>query len=73
MDKTGALPWRMSTHDHQVAWQDKAVGPEPGRTTEAPWDPILADLLRHRREAIVEERVAEVLLDDLAEHRGREW
>jgi Protein of unknown function C-terminus (DUF2399) len=48
----------------------EAVGPEtgpaPGRLTDVPWDPDLATALRAHRMAVPEERVADLLLDDLA-------
>lgn len=75
IDKTGARAWRMSAQDYRAAWQERVVGPAPGRITDAPWDPALAESLRRRQEAVVEERVAAVLLEDLAAgvlsgHRG---
>lgn len=67
LDRTGALPWRMSTADYLAAVSD--TGPNPGRLTEAPWDPDLATALSERGVAVPEERVASTLLDDLEQHR----
>lgn len=65
LDKTGATPWRMSTADYLAAVSGQQPGPEPGRITDAPWDDALATALREHRSAVPEERVAEVLLDEL--------
>ncbi|MGH8879673.1 MAG: TIGR02679 family protein [Stackebrandtia sp.] len=64
LSRTGATPWRMSTADYLAA----AIrdGPPAGRVTEAPWDPDLAGALRQMGAAVVEERVAGQLLDELA-------
>ncbi len=64
IDRTGALPWRMSTADYLDAVTDH--GPPPGRLTDAPWDPHLAVALAERGVAVPEERVAPVLLDELS-------
>lgn len=67
IDRAGATPWRMSTADYLAAATEH--GPPPGRLTDAPWDPQLAAALAERGTAVPEERVAAVLLDDLAAHR----
>ncbi|MGV9247278.1 TIGR02679 domain-containing protein [Streptomyces sp. NPDC003710] len=41
-------------------------GPQPGRLTEAPWDPELAKAMTEHERAVVEELVADVLLEELA-------
>ena len=77
--KTGARPWRMTTSDYLTAILEAAApeavipeadgpetGPAPGRLTDVPWDPDLATALRAHRMAVPEERVADLLLDDLA-------
>lgn len=77
--KTGARPWRMTTADYLTAIPEAAapeavvpeaggpwIGPAPGRVTEVPWDPGLAAALRTHRMAVPEERVADLLLGDLA-------
>jgi uncharacterized protein (TIGR02679 family) len=63
MERTGALPWRMSTADYLDAVPDH--GPAPGRLTDAPWDPGLAAALAKHAVAVPEERVAPALLDEL--------
>lgn len=63
LDKTGALPWRMTTADYLAAVGEQ--GPAAGRVTAAPWDPELAPALAARDIAVPEERVAGSLLDDL--------
>ncbi|HEY6423858.1 MAG TPA: TIGR02679 family protein [Pseudonocardiaceae bacterium] len=63
MDRTGATPWRMSTADYLAAVTDH--GPAPGRLTDAPWDPDLAEALAEHAVAVPEERVASALLADL--------
>ncbi len=64
MAKTGARPWRMSSADYLAAL-DGTHG-EPGRVSEAPWDAELARNLRDRGAAVLEEKVAGVLLGDLS-------
>ncbi|MGH3718736.1 MAG: TIGR02679 family protein [Pseudonocardiaceae bacterium] len=64
ISRTGALPWRMSTTDYLAAVTDH--GPAPGRLTDVPWDPHLAAALAEHGVAVPEERVAPILLDDLA-------
>ncbi|MGH3687944.1 MAG: TIGR02679 family protein [Pseudonocardiaceae bacterium] len=68
MDRTGATPWRMSTADYLAAVTNH--GPAPGRLTDAPWDPDLATALAEHAVAVPEERVASILLDDLAPGTG---
>jgi len=65
MAGTRALPWRMSAADYAAAVGDARGGPPVGRVTDAPWDRDLAPLLREHGRAVPEERVADVLLDDL--------
>ncbi|MET8539239.1 TIGR02679 family protein [Kitasatospora sp. NPDC004799] len=67
--KTGAAPWRMSSDDYRSAVARVPSGPDPGRLTPAPWDPVLVDSMAELRTAVVEEVVADLLLDDLADHR----
>lgn len=62
--KTGASPWRMSSGHYRAAL-GSARSPQPGRITEAPWDPCLAEELRHHNTAVPEERVTEDLLDTI--------
>jgi uncharacterized protein (TIGR02679 family) len=64
--KTAAHPWRMTAADYLAALP--TVGPTgltPGRLTAVPWDPDLAPTLRAHGTAVPEERVADVLLEDL--------
>ncbi|MFE3070698.1 TIGR02679 family protein [Streptomyces sp. NPDC059247] len=75
MEKTGAHPWRMTAADYRSAIVRNAHGPQPGRITGAPWDPELAEAMAEHDIAVVEELVADVLLEDLAaaarqEHRA---
>ncbi|WP_242884423.1 TIGR02679 family protein [Actinomadura litoris] len=66
MAKTGALPWRMSSDDYYAALGGATRHyPEPGRISEAPWDPDLARNLETRNAAVLEEEVADTLLADL--------
>ncbi|MFE7712506.1 TIGR02679 family protein [Streptomyces sp. NPDC057486] len=66
LDKTRAHPWRMTAADYQAAVVRNPHGPHPGRLTEAPWDPELAEAMAEHGTAVVEELVAGVLLEDLA-------
>ncbi|MGP3969754.1 TIGR02679 family protein [Streptomyces sp. 6N223] len=63
--KTPARPWRMSTADYLQARARHSAGPDPGRVTDAPWDPDLAPALRAHGTAVMEEHVADALLADL--------
>ncbi|MFJ8794941.1 TIGR02679 family protein [Streptomyces sp. NPDC102462] len=67
LDKTPARPWRMTAADYRAAAARTPHGPEPGRLTEAPWDPELTRAMTEHGTAVVEELVADVLLADLAE------
>ncbi|MEU6232164.1 TIGR02679 family protein [Kitasatospora sp. NPDC047058] len=67
--KTGAVPWRMASEDYRTAAARVPAAPDPGRLTPAPWDGALVDAMAERRIAVVEEVVADLLLDDLAGHR----
>ncbi|MEV4879638.1 TIGR02679 family protein [Streptomyces cyaneofuscatus] len=66
LDKTQADPWRMTAADYRAAVRRSARGPHPGRLTEAPWDPGLAEAMAEYGTAVVEELVAGALLEDLA-------
>lgn len=65
MSRVDAEPWRMAAADYVAAVG--TVGPGVGRVTEAPWDPRLATVMRERDVTVSEERVADSLLDELAE------
>ncbi|MFE5142323.1 TIGR02679 family protein [Streptomyces fagopyri] len=67
LDKTPAHAWRMATADYRAAVARLPHGPQPGRLTDAPWDPELAQVMADRGIAVVEELVADLLLADLAE------
>ncbi|MFE3263598.1 TIGR02679 family protein [Streptomyces sp. NPDC059215] len=67
LDKTPAHAWRMATADYRAAVARLPHGPQPGRLTEAPWDPKLTQAMADRGIAVVEELVADLLLADLAE------
>ncbi|MFI8306383.1 TIGR02679 family protein [Streptomyces sp. NPDC085927] len=66
LDKTSACPWRMTAADYRAAVARNPRGPQPGRITEAPWDLELAGAMAEHGTAVVEELVAELLLEDLA-------
>ncbi|WP_235005990.1 TIGR02679 family protein [Nocardiopsis sp. JB363] len=67
MARTGAVPWRMGASDYLGALREAgAVGPEPGRMSPSPWDAELSDLIGEQGVAVPEERVADLLVDDLA-------
>ncbi|MCW8095798.1 TIGR02679 family protein [Streptomyces tauricus] len=70
LDKTPARPWRMAATDYRAAVARTPHGPEPGRLTEAPWDPELTSAMAEHGTAVVEELVADVLLADLTEAAG---
>ncbi|GAA1935261.1 TIGR02679 family protein [Kitasatospora viridis] len=63
--KTGAVPWRLAAGDYRAAATRLPAGPDPGRLTPAPWDPELTLAMAELGTAVVEEVVADVLLDDL--------
>jgi uncharacterized protein (TIGR02679 family) len=64
--KTAAQPWRMTARDYLDAIATNPHGPDVGRVTPAPWDPGLAPAMTQHRTAIVEESLADSLLDELA-------
>ncbi|TMR42106.1 TIGR02679 family protein [Actinomadura geliboluensis] len=68
MAKTGAVPWRMSSGDYLAAVDGVGDGdlPDPGRVGGSPWDPALARAIAERRVAVLEEKLAEVLLGDIS-------
>jgi uncharacterized protein (TIGR02679 family) len=63
--RTGARPWRMSTADYLAALNPDATGPTTGRVTDAPWDAELANHMREHDITVSEERVAELLMEEL--------
>ncbi|MFD9814051.1 DUF2399 domain-containing protein [Streptomyces sp. NPDC059080] len=67
LDKAPARPWRMSAADYRAAVARTSGGRPPGRLTEAPWDAELAGVMAEYGTAVVEELVADVLLEGLAE------
>ncbi|UQA91936.1 TIGR02679 family protein [Streptomyces halobius] len=67
LDKTPARPWRMTAADYRAAVARTPHGPSPGRLTEAPWDPELTMAMTEHGTAVVEELIADVLLEDLAD------
>ncbi|MFD4377069.1 TIGR02679 family protein [Streptomyces sp. NPDC058486] len=69
MAKTPAHPWRMSAADYRTALTRHPHGPAVGRITPAPWDDELAEALAEHGSAVVEELVADTLLEDLASLR----
>ncbi|MFJ4918633.1 TIGR02679 family protein [Streptomyces sp. NPDC088725] len=70
MAKTRAVPWRMTAADFRAAAARTPEGPPLGRMTEAPWDPDLAAAMTGHGAAVLEETVADSLLDDLSPDRG---
>ncbi|MFE4514231.1 TIGR02679 family protein [Kitasatospora sp. NPDC056783] len=69
MAKTGATAWRMAADDYRAAVPRVPSGPDPGRLTPAPWDQGLVDSMAGLRVAVVEEVVADLLLEDLTKHQ----
>ncbi|NMN97850.1 DUF2399 domain-containing protein [Antrihabitans stalactiti] len=62
----GATPWRMDTATYLSglgAGESEAF--KKDRPCESPWDPTLAAEMRHAGRAVMEERLIDVLLDDL--------
>ncbi|MEU3454737.1 DUF2399 domain-containing protein [Micromonospora sp. NPDC006766] len=60
-----AVPWRMSTTEYETA---AVSGPAlVGAPAPTPWDPALADAMRRAGRAVMEERLIDLLLDDLRE------
>jgi uncharacterized protein (TIGR02679 family) len=66
LDKTPAAPWRMTAADYRDALTRTAHGPAAGRLTTAPWDSALTEAMTEHGTAVLEETVADLLLDDLA-------
>jgi uncharacterized protein (TIGR02679 family) len=68
MSRTGATPWRMAVTDYLAALAHQPTGPGVGRVTDAPWDLRLAPRMREHDVTVSEERVADLLIDELAEY-----
>lgn len=66
LDKSPAVPWRMTAADYRAALTRTPHGPDVGRLTPAPWDPDLTPAMAKHGSAVVEEKVADLLLADLA-------
>ncbi|MBF6446226.1 MULTISPECIES: TIGR02679 family protein [Nocardia] len=62
--RTGAHPWRMSSADYLASVGSD--GQPAGRVSEVPWDSDLAAHMRRTEISVPQERVVEILLDDLA-------
>lgn len=58
-----AIPWRMSAADYLAAPKGKPIAADA--PLDSPWDPALAEAMRHERRAVHEEAVADTLLADL--------
>lgn len=67
--RVGAIPWRMSSADYLAAVG--GAGPSVGRVTPVPWDPDLSGHMIRVGTAVPEERVATVLLDQLAQEQAQ--
>ncbi|MFD6156714.1 TIGR02679 family protein [Nocardia sp. NPDC060256] len=65
--RVGAIPWRMSSADYLAAVG--GAGPSVGRVTPVPWDPDLSAHMIRVGTAVPEERVANVLLDQLEQRQ----
>jgi uncharacterized protein (TIGR02679 family) len=61
-----AIPWRMTSKDYRTALEAGDSEPLKGPPAPSPWEPRLAELMTHHRQAIMEERLIPLLLDDLA-------
>jgi uncharacterized protein (TIGR02679 family) len=72
ISRTGASPWHMATSDYLASLARQPTGPSVGRVTEAPWDARLATHMREHNVTVSEERVANLLLDELAEYHSIE-
>jgi uncharacterized protein (TIGR02679 family) len=70
MSRTGALPWHMAASDYLAAVAGQPNGPGVGRVTAAPWDGRLADDMRRLDVTVSEERVADLLIDELARYHS---
>jgi hypothetical protein len=62
----------MSAADYLAAVGHQPAGPGVGRVTDAPWDSRLAPTMREHDVMVSEERVAELLIDELAHHHAIE-
>ncbi|MEU2614264.1 TIGR02679 domain-containing protein [Micromonospora sp. NPDC007271] len=60
-----AVPWRMSTTEYETA---AVSGPALiGAPAPTPWEPTLAEAMRRAGRAVMEERLIDLLLNDLRE------
>jgi uncharacterized protein (TIGR02679 family) len=63
----GARPWRMSAEEYREAVaRPKRFLPLKGSVPQARWDPYLKDEMERRRVAVHEEKIVDVLVQDLA-------
>jgi uncharacterized protein (TIGR02679 family) len=63
----GAVPWRMGAADYRAALsRAPGAGPLAGSPAASAWDPDLADAMRAEGRAVMEERLVEELVADLA-------
>lgn len=62
--RVGVVPWRMTSTDYLAAFGSD--GPSVGRVTQAPWDPELSEHMRRVGRLVPEERVVDLLLEDMA-------
>jgi uncharacterized protein (TIGR02679 family) len=63
----GARPWRMGLADYDAALTAGAAEPLRGPAAPSPWDPPLAERMTLTGNAVMEERMIPLLLDDMAE------
>jgi uncharacterized protein (TIGR02679 family) len=63
--RTGAVPWRMTRADYELALARRPAGPPAGRISDVPWDAGLGPALRASGVTVTEEAVIDDLLGDL--------
>ncbi len=64
--RTGATPWRMTAADYLAVVAES--GTPAGRVPDVPWDAGLGAAIRARDVTVSEERVTEILLNDMTAH-----
>jgi uncharacterized protein (TIGR02679 family) len=66
LQRYAAVPWRMSATDFTTALASGSSEPLRGFPATSPWDPLLASELGRADHAVMEERILDDLLADLA-------
>ncbi|MFF6786831.1 TIGR02679 family protein [Streptomyces sp. NPDC012510] len=70
ISRHNARPWTMTAADYRTGIAQDDHIPLRGKPHPTPWDPELADTMKHANRALYEEAVADTLLDNLTASRA---